>query len=277
METKKEIGTLFLVPSPIGNLKEVSPRILEVLRTSDIIACEDTRNTGKLLSFFDISKPLFSCHEHNEKVTSLKLINEIKNGKNVAYLSDAGYPGISDPGEILAQEAIKNNIKVTPLSGPSAFLNALVASNLDTSHFYFYGFLSSKHSDRVKEIGEISSIKSTIILYEAPHRINDTLKDLFEVLGNRKITVARELTKLYEEFIYSDLETLVNENRDFKGELVLILDGNKETEEISDKKIIDLYNKLIENGLNKKEAIASLSITLNINKNRLKSLFFSNK
>ena len=267
-------GRLYLIPSPIGNLEDVSPRVRNVLNECDLIACEDTRNTSKLLSLLGISKPTFSCHEHNEKEASSKLIEMIKNGKIIGYLSDAGYPGISDPGEILSKECIKNNIKVTPLSGPSAFINALVASSQDTTHFMFYGFLDSKSSQRKKELKEIKDFKNTIIFYEAPHRINDTLKDLYEVLGNRNITIAREISKIYEEFIYSSLKELTESPRDYKGELVLVIEGNTSKEEIDEKEIKDLFNELIKSGLNKKDAINALSILKNINKNYLKKLFF---
>lgn len=268
------IGKLYLIPSPIGNLEDVSPRIKKILNECDLIACEDTRNTSKLLSLLGISKPTFSCHEHNEKEATSKLIEMIKNGKIIGYLSDAGYPGISDPGEILSKECIKNNIVVTPLSGPSAFINALVASTSDTTHFMFYGFLDSKSSQRIKELKDIKDFKNTIIFYEAPHRINETLKDLYTVFGNRNITIAREISKIYEEFIYSTLKDLVESPRDYKGELVLVVDGNKNNDSIDEKEIIELFNQLEKAGLNKKDAINALSILKNINKNYLKKLFF---
>ncbi len=267
-------GKLYLIPSPIGNLEDVSPRIKKVISECDLIACEDTRNTSKLLNLLGFSKPTFSCHEHNEKESSIKLIEYISEGKIIGYLSDAGYPGISDPGEILVKECIKNNISVTPLSGPSAFINALVASSLPTEHFMFYGFLDSKSSQRIKELEDLKDFKNTIIFYEAPHRINETLKDIFSIFGNRKITIAREISKIHEEFIHSDLETLVNENKEFKGELVLVVQGNTINKEIDEKEVISLFNKLIESGLNKKDAINALSILKNINKNYLKKLFF---
>lgn len=267
-------GKLYLIPSPIGNLEDVSPRIKNTINECDLIACEDTRNTSKLLNLLGFSKPTFSCHEHNEKESSLKLIDMINEGKIIGYLSDAGYPGISDPGEILVKECIKNNIIVTPLSGPSAFINALVASNLPTEHFMFYGFSDSKSSQRIKELETIKDFKNTIIFYEAPHRINDTLIDIYKVFGNRKITIAREISKIHEEFIHSDLESLTTTPIEYKGELVLVIEGNTSKEEINDQEIINLFNKLIDSGLNKKDAINALSILKNINKNYLKKLFF---
>lgn len=273
MEKEISKGSLYLVPSPIGNLKDISPRIIDTLNSIDLIACEDTRNTSKLLNILKINKPLFSCHEHNEQESSSKLIKDLLNGLNVAYMSDAGYPGISDPGEVLVKRCIENNIKVCPISGPSAFINAIVASSLSTDHFLFYGFLNSKSTERIKELKALKDFPYSIIFYEAPHRINDTLKDLYDALGNRNITIAREISKIHEEFIYSDLLTLTTKNNDFKGEMVLIIEGNNKTEEIDEKEIIDLYNLLIKNGLDKKSAINSISILKKINKNYLKKLF----
>ena len=269
-------GILYLVPSPIGNLNDISKRIIDTLNSVDYIFCEDTRNTQKLLNLLNIKKTTISCHEHNEKEMSFKLISFINEGKNIAYMSDAGYPAISDPGEILVKEASKNNIKVVPLSGPTASLTALIASSLDTSHFLFYGFLKSKHSERLKEIENLKTFPHTIILYEAPHRINDTLKDLYEVLGDRKITIARELSKIHEEFIYTSLKEITSLNKEYKGELVLVLEGNSLSKEENDLSIIkDKYNELIKNNVSKKDAIISLSIIYKINKNFFKKMFIN--
>ena len=207
MENK---GILYLVPSPIGNLSDISKRIIDTLNSVDYIFCEDTRNTQKLLNLLNIKKTTISCHEHNEKEMSFKLISYLSEGKNIAYMSDAGYPAISDPGEILVKEVSKNNFKIIPLSGPTASLTALIASSLPTSHFLFYGFLSSKHSERIKEINELKSFPYTIIFYEAPHRINETLDDLYNTLGDRKITIARELSKEKKAVILSSDELVAS-------------------------------------------------------------------
>ena len=263
-------NTLYLVASPIGNLNDVSPRVKEVLSSVSFIACEDTRNTSKLLSLIGISKPSISCHEHNEKEESLKIIKRIQNGEDAAYLSDAGYPCISDPGFLLTQECIKNNIKVVPISGPNAALLALIASGLDTTHFMFYGFLDAKISKKEAEIAGFSKFPYTILLYEAPHRINETLSSLYKVLGNRKICIARELTKYYEEFIRSDLKTLVEENKEYKGELVIVLEGKKEEKnfEISDELLLKAkeFEKL---GYSKKDIASILSTFYKVNKNKI--------
>lgn len=263
------MSELFLVPSPIGNLKEVSPRVMEVLNSVDYIACEDTRNTSKLLSLLGINKRCVSCHEHNENMESEKIISSLLEGKNIAYLSDAGYPCISDPGSILVKKAIKNNIKVTPLSGPNAFLNALVGSGIDSSHFLFYGFLDSKESKRESELEKLKYLPYTLIFYEAPHRINDTLKSMEKILGNRKVTIARELTKLHEEFIRSDLVSLNKENQSFIGELVIIVDKFNEIEKTDFDDYIPKLELLLKAGYKLKDATSIISLLFNVNKNKL--------
>ncbi len=269
-------GSLFLIPSPIGNLQEVSPRIKETILNCDYIACEDTRNTTKLLNLLYIKKKCVSCHEHNEKSESNKIIEDILNGKNVGYMSDAGYPCISDPGAILAEEAIKNDITVTPISGPNAFINALVASGLDASHFLFYGFLKSKSSERIKELESLKELGFTLLFYESPHRINETLKDLYDVLGNRKITIARELTKLHEEFIRTDLKTINDNPKELIGEMVLVVEGNNLSQDtIDENQIKENLNLLIKNGISGKDAINSVSLLLKINKNVVKKIYYS--
>lgn len=270
---KNNLGILYLVPSPIGNISEVSQRVKDILNNVSYIACEDTRNTSKFLSLINISKKTFSCHEHNEKEASKKIIDDLLNGENIAYLSDAGYPCISDPGYILVKEAIKNNITITPISGPNALLNALVGSSLDPSHFMFYGFLKSKQSERIQELNSLKDFKYTIIFYESPHRIKETLNDIYKIFGNRKISICKELTKLHEEFIRTDLKTITENYIEIIGEIVLVIEGKNNIEaEISDQEIIDKVNKLIENGLTKKDAILSISILNDINKNRIKKL-----
>ena len=263
------MSELFLVPSPIGNLKEVSPRVIEVLNSVDYVACEDTRNTSKLLNLLGLNKCCVSCHEHNENMESDKIISSLLEGKNVAYLSDAGYPCISDPGSILVKKAIENNIKVTPLSGPNAFLNALVGSGIDSSHFLFYGFLDSKESKRESELEKLKYLPYTLIFYEAPHRINDTLKSMEKILGNRKIAVARELTKLHEEFIRTDLTSLNRGNSTFIGELVIIVDKYNEVEKTDFDDYLPKLELLLKAGYKLKDATSIISLLFNVNKNKL--------
>ena len=267
-------GSLYLIPAPIGNLSDVSPRVMETLNRVDFLACEDTRKTLKLLQLLNVKKVCLSCHEHNEMVASEKIINRILDGESAGYISDAGYPCISDPGFILASKAIENGITIIPLSGANAALNALVASGINPNHFLFYGFLPVKEGDMIKELNLLREFPYTIIFYESPHRINKTLKTLHQVLGNRKVTLAREISKLHEEFIYSDLSELAHLEKEIIGEIVLVVEGNIASKvEITDEEIIAHVSALTKNGLTKKDAIASTSLLLNINKNRIKTLF----
>lgn len=261
---------LYLVATPIGNLQELSPRAVEVLSNSDIIACEDTRNTAKLLQFFNISKPLISLREHNEVTAANALINDIKNGKKVAYCSDAGYPCISDPGNKLVKIALENNINVATVSGPNAALNALVSSGLETTHYLFYGFLDVRETAAKKQLEDLVNEQHTLIFYESPHRIASTLKILQSVLGNRQICIARELTKIHEEFIRTTLDEAIKiDPTTLKGEMVIIVEGNNNKKDIniSDDDLIMLVNVYIKNGLSKKDAIKKVSSITKINKN----------
>ena len=266
---------LYLIATPIGNLKEMSPRALEIISEMDIIAAEDTRNAFSLLANYGLKKELFSLREHNEIEASKKLLEKIQEGKKVAYMSDAGYPCISDPGYILVQEMIKNDIAVSTISGSSAFINALVASGLETKHFYFYGFLSAKENEAREEILSLKERKETIILYEAPHRIAKTLKLLKEVLGNRQICLARELTKINEEYIRGSLDELCElDESTIKGEIVLIIEGNKNENQIDDEKITTRVAYFVKLGLSQKDAINVVAEEFDINKNYVKKLVF---
>ena len=265
---------LYLVATPIGNLGEFSSRAQEIVGEADLIAAEDTRNTGDLLHKFNIKKPLVSLREHNEVEASLNLIKQIKEGKKVAYMSDAGYPGISDPGYILTKLCLENDIAVSVISGSSAFINALVRSGLDTSHFYFHGFLSAKENEAKEELEALKDKKETLIFYESPHRIMKTLKLLLEVLGDRKVSLQRELTKLNEENIIGSLSELSElDEPTLKGEMVIVVEGNKEEQEsINDERVIELVNSLVSKGLTKKDAIDFISETFKVRKNHIKDI-----
>lgn len=266
---------LYLIATPIGNLKEMSPRALEIIEGMDIIAAEDTRNAFSLLANYGIKKELFSLREHNEKEASQYLLMKIKDGKKIAYMSDAGYPGISDPGYLLVQEMIKNNIAVSTISGSCAFINALVASGLDTKHFYFHGFLSAKESEAKEELLSLENKKETLIFYEAPHRILKTLNQVRDVLGNRNACLARELTKINEEYIRGTLDELISiDESTLRGEMVLIVEGNKKEECVDDQKIIARVAYFVELGLSQKDAINVVSEEYNVNKNYVKKLIF---
>lgn len=265
---------LYLIATPIGNLGEFPTRAIEVINEMDLIAAEDTRNTSDLLHKFNIKKPLVSLREHNEVEASLNLIKQIKDGKKVAYMSDAGYPGISDPGYILTKLCLENDIAVSTISGSSAFINALVRSGLDTSHFYFHGFLSAKENEAKEELESIKNKSETLIFYESPHRIVKTLKLLLEVLGDRHISLQRELTKINEENIIGSLSELVKlDESTLKGEMVIIVEGNKANQEnYNDEEIIKLVNELVAKGLSKKDAIEFVSNVTKVRKNHIKDI-----
>lgn len=264
---------LYLIATPIGNLSEFSPRAIEVINEMDYLACEDTRNTKDLLRKYGINKYLVSLREHNEVEMSNHVVSDIKNGKKVAYVSDAGYPAISDPGNILVKIANENDVAISVVSGSSAFINALVSSNLDTNHFYFHGFLPAKEGEARKELEEIKNKKETLIFYESPHRVEDTLKLLLSVLGDRKIVLHRELTKINEEKIYGTISELLTLDFNLiKGEIVLVVEGNKNSEDYTDEEIIEKVNYFTSKGLSKKDAIECASDIYKIKKNRIKDL-----
>lgn len=263
----------YLVATPIGNLKDISSRALEVLKNVDYIASEDTRTTSNLLSYFGINKPMISYHEHNEQESSTKLIDLLKQGKSIAITSDAGYPGISDPGAIIVKHCIENDIPVSIIPGANAFLPALIGSGLDNNHFYFHGFLPSKPTARKKELEQLTNLTCTLIFYESPHRIKETLNDLLTYFPNRKMSLVREITKLHEEYIYGTINEIAQiDESTLKGEMVIVIEGNKIKEEYTEEELIEMLNKLISNGLSLKEASKELANELNLKKNYLYQL-----
>ena len=270
---------LYLVPTPIGNMQEVSPRMLEVISSVDLIACEDTRVTGKLLSILGFKKELVSLREHNEISESQNIVKKILSGVKVAYMSDAGYPCISDPGSKLVKICLENGINVAPISGPNAALNALVASGLCEDHFYFHGFLSAKESARIEELKTVAHKKETLIFYEAPHRIQKTLESLYEILGNRKACIARELTKKHEEFIREPLGELVKiDPATLIGEMVIVVEGASGEEKpiVENSDLVNMVKSLVESGMSTKDAIKKVSEMTNINKNTIYKLVHLN-
>jgi 16S rRNA (cytidine1402-2'-O)-methyltransferase len=218
-------GCLYLVATPIGNLEDITLRALRILKEADVIACEDTRQTLKLLSHFDIQKRLVSYHEHNEITRAPEIVIELEQGARVALVSDAGTPAISDPGHRLVSLCLRHGIEVVPIPGASAFLTALAASGMPVDEFTFLGFLPSRQSGRRKALRAMASETRTLALYEAPHRLNDTLEDALEILGNRPAVIAREVTKIYEEFLRGHLQELVTEVRKkpARGEITLLI------------------------------------------------------
>ena len=272
----KNNGVLYLVATPIGNLNEISSRALDILKSVDIIACEDTRNSSKLLNHFDIKKKLVSYHNFNEEESTKGIIELLINGKNIALISDAGYPLVSDPGYELVNKCRQLDIPVSTISGPNAGLNALVASGLSTTHFYFYGFLNAKQSQAKKELENIKDCEDTIIFYEAPHRIEKTIKLMYEVLGNRKAVIARELTKLHEEYITGTLEEMTDLH-DLKGEIVIIVEGRKKEIVIDEKTIMKEIKELIKQGTKAKEACGIVAEKYKQSKNDLYNKWLGKK
>ena len=259
---------LYVVATPIGNLKELTPRAQEILSSVDYIASEDTRTTFSLLKQFNISKPSISCHEHNEQEASEKIVSLLKEGKSIALTSDAGYPGISDPGAILIKHCIENDIAVSIINGANAFIPALVGSGLDTTHFYFHGFLNSKKSTRRRELEENKGRKETMIFYESPHRIQETLIDMYETLGNREVSIAREITKLHEEYIRGKLKELIEiDSSTLKGEMVIVVEGNKEVKVLTEDDIKGLLEEELNQGKTLKDAIKEVSKAYSLKKN----------
>ncbi len=257
-------GKLYLVPTPIGNLKDITLRALEILKEADVIAAEDTRQTLKLLNHFDIKKTLISYHMHNEQGKSEEIINRLKNGEKIALVSDAGMPGISDPGSIIIKKCVEDGIEFEVLPGATAFATALIYSALDSSAFAFRGFISRENKERNKLIEEIKEMKETLIFYEAPHRLISTLTFLQERLGNREMAACRELTKLHEEIKrgrISEVKEHFLENQP-RGEFVLVVSGKTEEEFEKEKMeewehltIEDHIRKYINDGFSKKDAI----------------------
>lgn len=265
---------IYLIATPIGNLGEMSKRALDVIQEMDVIAAEDTRNTYSLLSNYGIKKELFSLREHNEIEASEHLLKLVQNGKKVAYVSDAGYPGISDPGYLLVKKAREEGIAVSTISGSCAFINALVASGLQTDHFYFYGFLSKKGNEAKKTLEDMVNRSETLIFYESPHQIEETIKLLFDVFGDRNCVIARELTKLNEEYISGTLSELVKlDFKTIKGEIVLIVEGQiAKNELINDGKIQEKLKFYMSLGVSEKAAIQIAVEDLKVPKNRVYKL-----
>ena len=266
-------GTLYIVATPIGNLEDITLRAIKGLKEVDLIAAEDTRHTLKLLNHLEISKPLISYHRHNEEVKSEILIQKLENGENIALVSDAGTPGICDPGEDVIKKAIEEGINVVPIPGACAMVNALIASGIDTKEFIFLGFLPLNKKTRLEKLREIKESEKTIIIYEAPHKMKNTLKELSEILQERKIVLARELTKIHEEFIREDINFLMEKIENLKGEMILIIEGKKKENnienELNNLSLEEHYKYYEEQGFDKKDIIKKIAKDRNVNKNEI--------
>ena len=273
-------GKLYLVATPIGNLEDITLRAIRVLKEVDLIAAEDTRNSLKLLNHFEIKKPLISYHRHNEELRVDNLIEKLKQGENIAVISDAGTPGISDPGEVIAKEAIKNGIEVIPIPGACAAINALIASGLDTTEFTFYGFFPLNKKLRKEKLDEIKNETKTCIIYEAPHKLKNTLQDLKEIILDRKIVIAREITKIHEEFIRGSIDEIISKSESLKGEMIILIEGaiKQENENsLNDLSLEEHYEYYEKMGLEKKEIIKNIAKDRGVNKNEIYMNFVNKK
>lgn len=273
---KSEFGNLYLIPTPIGNLNDITLRAVDTLKKVDIVYAEDTRQTLNLLKSLNIVKKVESCHKYSEMQHKDKIINILKSGKNIGYVTDRGTPLISDPGNVIVDEAIKENINVISLPGASAVLPALNMSGISNEKFIFYGFLNSKISAAKKELQGLKNEKYTLVFYEAPHRIENTLNILLEIFGDRKIAIVREISKIHEEVIRDNISNIIKICDRIKGEIVIIVEGSKE-EIIKDTNYVEIINKLISEGYSRKDAINEVANIYNISKNKLYNEFIKEK
>ena len=272
---EQEKGELYLVATPIGNLEDITLRAIRVLQEVDLIAAEDTRHTLKLLNHLNIKKPMISYHRHNEEVKTEELLAQVKEGKNIAIVTDAGTPGISDPGEEIVKEAILQGIEIIPIPGACALINALIVSGLDTKEFSFFGFLSIHTKIKQKQIEKIQQENKTVILYEAPHKLRKTLKSLQDRLGDISIVAVKELTKIHEKVYRGKISQVLEElEEELKGEFVILL--SKQEKEERDWNTISLeehYSYYQEKGMEKKEIIKQIAKDRKQSKNEIYQYF----
>ena len=272
------LGKLYIVATPIGNLEDITLRAIRVLKEVDLIAAEDTRHTLKLLNHLEISKPLISYHRHNEDVKTDILIHKLQEGQNIALVSDAGTPGICDPGEEVIKACIECRISVIPIPGACAMINALIASGIDTKEFIFLGFLPLHKKLRKEKLIEIKNANKTVILYEAPHKLNTTLKDLKEILGNRQVVLAREITKIHEEYIRGTIDEILAKSETLKGEMILVIEKNEsmiENNLFGDLSLEEHYLVYENQGLEKKKIIKKIAKDRNVSKNEIYQYFIA--
>ncbi len=261
--------TLYLVPTPIGNLDDFTFRGVEILKKVDVIFSEDTRVTLNLLNHFNIKKHLVASHKFNEEKSSAKLLSYLNEGKSVALVTDRGTPLLSDPGNICVKKVVEMGYNVVSLPGATAAIPALTSSSIDSSRFLFYGFLNSKQSKRIKELELLKDVKYTIIFYEAPHRIIDTLNDMKQVFKNRYISISREISKKYEEIYRGTIEEVIKELNEPKGEFVIVVSGNDEEFSYDDLSVQDHVDMYVRDGYTLKDAIKKVAKDRNVAKNEI--------
>ena len=275
---KENKPILYLIATPIGNLSEMTPRALEILSEVDVVAAEDTRVSSKLLAHFGIHKPMIAYHDHNEDTMSEHLLSEMASGKQIALMSDAGYPLISDPGYRVVQAAVEKGYHVISISGSSAFLNALVVSGLPSYPFAFMGFLESKEHALKKQLEEHKDLEMTLIYYVSVHKVEKTLEFMYDIFGNRQIALARELTKKHEEIIRGSISEVLDAMVTIKGEYVLVVEGNQANkEESSLDEVLNEVDDLIGLGVKPSKAISYLSKKRQISKNKLYDVYHERK
>ncbi len=260
---------LYLCATPIGNLEDITLRVLRVLNEVDFIYCEDTRHTLGLLNHFEIKKPLISCHEHNELTRAQEVIDKINSGSSIAFVSDAGMPAISDPGARLVTACIESNVPFEVLPGASAVLLSAIYSGLDCNEFMFIGFLSRIKKERNEKLKELKNAKQTIIFYESPLRVKSTLSDLYDAFGDRRCAVVRELTKLHEQAVRGTISELIERYKDEppRGECVIVLEGAKEVIEKNEQGIEEIIKNMLESGMSAKDAAKEAASIMNVSKN----------
>lgn len=266
-------NSVYLIPTPIGNLEDITLRSINMLKYVDVIFSEDTRKTRQLLNHLEIQKKLIASHKFNEFENKEKLLKFLNDGLNVGIVTDRGTPIISDPGEIITKYAIEENYNVIALPGATAFVPALIVSGLNAEHFYFFGFLNSKESKAKKELENLKNIKDTLIFYEAPHRIDKTLKILENILGDRKISISREISKKFEEVYRGTISEVKKEIEGAKGEMVIVVDGNKEVIDYNDIPISEHVNMYMISGLDKKESMKKVAKDRCVSKSEIYKIY----
>lgn len=263
-------GKLYLIPTPIGNLDDITIRALNTLKEVDIVFAEDTREAFNLLKYYNINKKIESCHKYSEMKNKEKILRILKEGKTIGFISDRGTPLISDPGNFIVNEVINENIPVIALPGATALIPALNMSGLDNERFLFYGFLNSKKNSAKNELNILKDVEYTMIFYESPRRLKTTLELMFEVFGNRKISIVREISKLHEEIIRDNIENVIKLIDDIKGEIVIVVEKKNNTKlETIPSNYIELVKEMQEEGYSKKDAVKEVSTKYNISKNKL--------
>ncbi len=262
-------ATLYLIPTPIGNMEDITMRSLEILKKVEVIFSEDTRITLQLLKHFNIKKKLIANHQYNEEENKKKLLDYLKNGYDVGLVTDRGTPVISDPGYILASFAIENQYNVVGLPGPTALIPALITSGISPSPFLFYGFLNSKEGKRDKELEDLKNLQATLIFYEAPHRIEKTLQSILKIMGNRRISISREISKKYEEIYRGLVQDVQKQMVDIKGEIVIILDKGIQEKKYDNLTVTSHVHLFMKEGYSEKEAIKMVSKERNVSKKQI--------